>query len=163
MCAPFGQSFPRAPVASTLDVPIPGLSMRKTAKHTMRPEDFRVNGTWLAFRVNQFPIQAEGAARDIFVLQDAASMFIFGTALARPDAQAPSQSDVNELLQRAWARREEWPEELVVPGRPSGENGFVRAAAAVGVALRAVPEARLSFYIKDAQSAFEEFFRREQE
>lgn len=65
-----------------------------------------------------------------------------------------------KLLERAWAHRQEWPEELVLLGKPSEENGFVRAATGTGVAVRAVPEASLSFYIKDVQEAFEEYFRK---
>lgn len=133
--------------------------MRKI-QQTMRPQDFRVNETWLAFRVNQRPLEAEGQAHDIYVLQDAASMFIFGTLLAPSDAEAPSQREARELLEKAWAHRQEWPEELVLPGKPSGENGFVRAAVAAGIAVRTLPEVSLSFYIKDVQSAFEEYFRK---
>jgi hypothetical protein len=64
------------------------------------------------------------------------------------------------LLEKAWAHRQEWPEELVLPGKPSGENGFVRAAVAAGIAVRTLPEVSLSLYIKDVQSAFEEYFRK---
>ena len=146
-------------VTLTLDVTIGAASMRKT-QHTMRPEDFRVNETWLAFRVNQRPFEAEGQAHDIYVLQDAASMFIFGTVLAPYDAESPSQGEARDLLEKAWAHRQEWPEELVLPGKPSEDNGFVRAAVVCGITLRTVPEVSLSFYIKDVQSAFEEYFRK---
>jgi len=123
----------------------------------MTPEAFEVNRTWLAFRINQRPIQSGDGAHDIFVLQDAGSMFIFGTALAAADADGPSEEDVERLLQRARSHREEWPEELIVPGRASGGSPFARAAARIGIAVRAVPEARLSFYIKDVQTSFEEY------
>ncbi len=84
------------PVTSTLDVTTDAEQMRKSAKRTMRPEDFRVNGTWLAFRVNQRPIETAGEAHDIYVLQDAASMFIFGTAFAPCDAESPSEAEASE-------------------------------------------------------------------
>ena len=132
--------------------------MATSRKKSMKPENFRVNGTWLAFRINQRPLQAGDEAHDIFVLQDAGSMFIFGTALVPHEAEAPSSSEVDSLLEGAWSHRQEWPEELVLPGKPSAGNTFVEAAVSRGVAVRAVSEASMSFYIRDVQSAFEEYF-----
>ena len=126
----------------------------------MKPDDFRVNAPWLAFRINQRPLQSEDGAHDVFVLQDAGSMFIFGTAFAPEDAEAPPRVEVDPLLQGAWAHRQEWPEELVLSGKPSSDNAFVRAAAAAAIPVRTVPEASMSFYIRDVQSAFEEYFAR---
>ena len=126
----------------------------------MRPADFRVNATWLAFRFNQRPLQSEDGAYDVFVLQDAGSMFIFGTAFAPHESEAPSRVEVDRLLQAAWSHRQEWPEELVLPGNPSFENAFVQAATEVPIAVRTVPEAGMSFYIREVQSAFEEYFAR---
>ncbi len=126
----------------------------------MKPKEFRVNATWLAFRINQRPLQSEDGAHDVFVLQDAGSMFIFGTAFAPEEAEAPPRIEVDRLLQDAWAHRQEWPDELVLAGKPSSENAFVRAAAAVGLPVRTVAEASMSFYITDVQRAFEEYFER---
>lgn len=84
-------------------------------------------------------------------------MFIFGTALAAADADGPPEADAESLLQSAWSHREKWPEELIVPGRASGGSPFARVAARLGIAVRAVPEVRLSFYIKDVQTSFEEY------
>ncbi len=143
------------------DVRQHGKRVATTRKKSMRPDDFRVNATWLAFRFNQKPLQSEEGEHDVFVLQDAGSMFIFGTAFAPHESAAPSHVEVERLLQSAWAHREEWPEELVLPGKPSSDNAFVRAAAAVGIPVRSVPEAAMSFYIRDVQSAFEEYFARD--
>jgi hypothetical protein len=123
----------------------------------MRPAEFDVNHTWLAFRANRAPIVAGDAVADVFVLQDAASMFIFGAAFASPEHDSPSEQDVAALLQQAWDRRHEWPQELVVSGKPSKSNSFVRVAERIGVPVRAVPEPLMSFYIKDVQSSMEEF------
>lgn len=88
-----------------------------TLAHTMHPRDFEVNQTWLAFRVNQRPLLAEGQEFDIFVLQDAASMFIFGNAFAAvarqlgisvrstPEAQMSFYiKDVQESLEEHFGR-----------------------------------------------------------
>lgn len=124
----------------------------------MHPRDFNVGATWLAFRINQRPISTSDGQHDVFVLQDAGSMFIFGTAFAEHDAEAPPEVDAEALLRRGWEHRNEWPRELVLVGRPSSENAFIRAAATIGVPVRTVPEASLSLYIKDVQEAFEEYF-----
>lgn len=126
------------------------------APKTLEPQDFEVNQCWLAFRVNQFPIRTPEGEHDIYVLQDAGSMYIFGTCFAEHDAESPPESDVEALLQKAWKAREEWPDEIIVPGKFSKRNAFARAASQFGIAIRAVPEAQLSMYIKDVQTSFEE-------
>jgi hypothetical protein len=123
----------------------------------MRPHSFKENRTWLAFRVNQFPVAAGDGTFDIFVLQDAASMFIFGNAFAPHGAESPSEADATALMDQAWSRMQEWPEEIVLPGKPSPDNSFVRVAKRNGVAVRNVAESEMSFYIKDVQTSFEEF------
>ena len=134
----------------------------RTPSRLMDPRDFEVNRTWLAFRMNQVPVSAEDGAFDIFVLQDAASMFLFGTALAPHSAECPSREAVTALLQQGWAERQEWPQELVLPGKPSRKNAFVSVAREHGISVRSVAEARMSFYIKDVQSSFEEHVEGEQ-
>lgn len=126
----------------------------------MHPRDFEVNQTWLAFRVNQRPIVAEGQELDIFMLQDAASMFIFGNAFAAHEDEAPALAEVSHLLHQAWARQQTWPAELVLAGKPSRTNAFASVARQLGIRVRSVPEAQMSFYIKDVQSSLEEYFRR---
>lgn len=123
----------------------------------MRPGDFVVNHTWLAFRANRVPIMAGDAAADVFVLQDAASMFIFGSAFASPELESPSEEDVAALFEQAWARRQQWPQEIVLPSKPGRRNWFVRVAKRKGIPVRGVAEPLMSFYIKDVQSSMEEF------
>jgi hypothetical protein len=123
----------------------------------MHPRSFEVNRTWLAFRVNQLPVAAGDDTFDIFVLQDAASMFIFGHAFAPHGAESPSEADAAALMNEAWSRMQEWPEEIVLPGKSSPDNSFARVAKRNGVAVRNVAESTMSFYIKDVQTSFEEF------
>lgn len=123
----------------------------------MRPRDFEVNGTWLAFRINQAPVVAGDDAVDIFVLQDAASMLIFGNAFAPHGDESPAADDVAALMQQAWSRSHAWPGEIVLAGKPSPSNAFVRVAKRNGIPIRTVAESAMSFYIKDVQTSFEEF------
>jgi hypothetical protein len=122
----------------------------------MHPRDFEVNRTWLAYRMNRVPFITPEGEFDVFVLQDAGSMFIFGSAFASHDAHCPPTEDVASLFGQAWSRVQGWPEELILPGNPSSKNNFVVTAREHGITVKAVAEARMSFYIKDVQSSFEE-------
>ena len=106
--------------------------------------------------MNRLPVLVAEEELDVFVLQDAASMFIFGTAFAAPSAACPPMEEVTSLFGQAWSHTQLWPEELVLPGRPSRSNTFATVARSHGIAVRSVAEARMSFYIKDVQSSFEE-------
>lgn len=130
--------------------------MPPSKPHTMHPRDFTVNHTWLAFRVNQVPVETEDGAFDIFVLQDAASMFIFGTVFAPDGAESPAEAEIELLMERAWSHGNEWPAEIVLPGKPSPKNAFARVARRHGVTVRTVAESQMSFYIKDVQTSIEE-------
>jgi hypothetical protein len=123
----------------------------------MRPHSFEVNRTWLAFRVNKLPVTAGEDTFDIFVLQDAASMFIFGFVFAPDGAESPSVADVVALMDKARSRTQEWPEEIVLPGKPSQDNSFVCVAKRNGVGVRTVAKSEMSYYIKDVQTSFENF------
>ena len=126
----------------------------------MHPSDFQVNQTWLAYRINQTPLFAEGKAIDLYVLQDAASMFLFGNAFAPHGEDFPPLKDVKKLMASAHAKKNEWPSELVLPGKHASSNSFAKVAADNGIALRSVPESQMSFYIKDTQESYEEFLGR---
>lgn len=135
--------------------------MSSQEHRSLRPHGFEVNRTRLAFRVNQFPVAAGDDTFDILVLQDAPSMFIFGDAFAPHGAESPSEADATALMDQAWSRVQEWPEEIVLPGKPSPDNSFVRVAKRNGVAVWNVAESEMSFYIKDVQTSFEEFLSRD--
>jgi hypothetical protein len=126
----------------------------------MQPSDFRVNQTWLAYRINRAPLKVEGQAIDLYVLQDAASMFLFGNAFAPDGSDCPDLKEVRKLMGTAHAKRDEWPSELILAGSHGQENSFIKVAHEHGVAIRTVPESQMSFYIKDTQEAYEEFFAR---
>ena len=126
----------------------------------MQPDQFQVNQTWLAYRINVAPMQVEGKAIDLYVLQDAASMFLFGNAFAPHGADGPAIEDVQKLLESARRKRNEWPTELVLPGKHGPANSFIQVAKREGVFVRTVPESHMSFYIKDTQEAYEQFLSR---
>ena len=94
----------------------------------MQPSDFRVNETWLAYRINQAPMQIEGQDVDLYVLQDAASMFLFGNLLAPHGADYPDAEEIEKLMMSAHKKRDEWPVELFLPGSHLSDNSFAKIA-----------------------------------
>jgi len=126
----------------------------------MQPRDFTVNKTWLAYRINSLPIVVEDKEVDLYVLQDAASMFLFGNAFAPVGSDCPTLKEAERLMGSAQAKRDEWPNELLLPGKIETENSFAKVARHYGVIVRHVPESQLSFYIKDTQQGYEEFLGR---
>ena len=127
---------------------------------TMQPSDFEINKTWLAYRINSAPINVDHKEVDLYVLQDAASMFLFGNAFAAAGTDFPGIKEVEKLLHSAYSKRGEWPTELLLPGNPGNDNSFAKAAHRHGVKVRGVPESRLSLYIKDTQEAYEDYLWR---
>ena len=119
-----------------------------------------MNDTWLAYRINRGPLLVEGQAIDLYILQDAASMFIFGNVFAPHGADHPTYEEVERLLTTAYEKRDAWPSELVLPGTHGSDNSFIKVAQQNGFAVRSVPESQMSFYIKDAQEGYEEFLSR---
>ena len=131
--------------------------MKTPNPKTLQPRDFQVNQTWLAYRINSAPINVDHKEIDLYVLQDAASMFLFGNVFATAGTDFPEITQVEKLLSSAHAKRDQWPTELLLPGNPRKDNSFVIAAGQQGVKVRSVPESQLSFYIKDTQEAYEDF------
>ena len=124
----------------------------------MHPKDFRVNEAWLAFRANSVPLRTPEGEFDVFVLVDAASMYIFGHAFAAVGAEAPTDEDAAALLRSGWQRKQQWPERLILTGKPSAENGFCRAAERNGIPVVAVAAKELRVYTSDIRSGFAEHF-----
>ena len=131
--------------------------MKTPNPKTLQPRDFQVNKAWLAYRINSAPINVDHKEIDIYILQDAASMFLFGNVFAAAGTDFPDIIQVEKLLDSAHAKRDQWPTELLLPGKPGNDNSFVIAACKHGIKVRGVPESQLSFYIKDTQEAYEDF------
>ena len=131
--------------------------MKAPNPKTLQPRDYQVNETWLAYRINSAPINVDHKEIDLYVLQDAASMFLFGNVFAAAGTDFPEIMQVEKLLSSAHAKRDQWPIELLLPGNPGQDNSFVIAAGKHEVKVRGVPESQLSFYIKDTQEAYEDF------
>ena len=134
--------------------------MNTPSRRSLQPSDFQVNKTWLAYRINSVPLNVENQEIDLYVLEDAASMFLFGNEFAPSGSDYPTLEDAERLLGYAHAKRGAWPSELLLPGNPGTGNSFARIARKHGVRIRNVPESQLSLYIKDTQAACKEYLGR---
>jgi hypothetical protein len=124
----------------------------------LHPKYFSVDQAWLVIKATAKPIQVEGDPTEVYVLQDAGSMYLFGNAFAPYPNGNPQTQQVSRLFQNAWRKHSRWPTVLILPESLSGRLPFTEAAARNGIPLAVVPDTALAVYVSDVQEAFEEHF-----
>lgn len=136
---------------------------RKTVNLTeyptvLRPSQFRVNQTWIAFQVNTTPIPTETDGDfDCLVVMDAASCLILSQTLWESRESEPSALAIQRLIAEARAHSGQPAETLFIPsGRFT--TRFPAEAERQGISVKHVPEDELMVYIGEARQAFEEYF-----
>lgn len=124
----------------------------------LHPNQFEVNETWIAFKLNDAPIRTErDGAFDCIGLMDAASCFVLGTEFVAVAKPGPSLSEARRLLKSAWKHNQAFPATLFVP---SGQiqAGLPVEAERQGIAVVRVDESQLLVFIGEAQQSFRERF-----
>jgi len=124
----------------------------------MHPKEFVVNEAWIALKATEAPIRVEHDLVDVFVLMDAASMYMFATRMASLGTGSPSIKDASAMLQAGWKKKHEWPKTVVLPDTLPSDNTFAVAARKKGLPVRVVPESDLAVYVEDVRQAFHEHF-----
>src|SRR5690606_24375073 len=72
----------------------------------LHPSQFKVNQTWIAFKMNDVPIRTlQDGDLDIITLMDAGSCFILGSVLVPATRGEASTSEAVELLKQAQAHK----------------------------------------------------------
>jgi hypothetical protein len=127
----------------------------------LHPKQFAVNEVWLAFKATRSPVQVDDSPHDIYIVQDAASMYLFGNAFAPAEAESPTAGDAALVLTQAWQKKREWPTRLLVAGVASKSNGLAVAADLNKLPVEFVPESELAVYIEDVRSSYDEFIARD--
>jgi hypothetical protein len=94
----------------------------------LHPNQFQVNEAWIAFQLNDTPINAgKDGAFNCICLMDAASCYILGSELISASAAEPSQKQARDMLTAAWAKKGEFPQTLFVhqpvSGHPESRGG----------------------------------------
>ena len=127
----------------------------------LHPKQFAVNECWIAFKATRTPVPIETGLANIFIVQDAASMYIFGNTFAPVEHESPDRGKAALLLRQCWEKKREWPKKLLLPQPISEDNGFVQAAHWNRIEVQCLPTDELDLYINDVQSSYEEFLSRD--
>lgn len=123
----------------------------------MHPSEFAVNETWIAFQLNDVPLETddEGAFHCIVVM-DAASCFILTSQFVPVGESEPSELEARRLLKNGAERAEEYATRLFVPhGRFSG--AVTAEAGRLGMNVEAVSEEELTPFTEEARQGFREY------
>ncbi len=131
--------------------------MRKAGLH---PNQFHVNEAWIAFQLNEAPIETEqDGSLNCIALMDAASCFILGTTLIPTDELEPSAFELKRLISTGWEQKKELPARFLVP---KGQFQQILPAEAKrrGIAVVSVKEAELEVFIGEARQGFKDHVQR---
>ena len=117
----------------------------------LHPNQFQVNEAWIAFQLNEAPIQVQAKGQfKAFVLMDAASCYIMGTELVPVGKEHASGQ---RLLKAGVSQAPQLPTRLFVStdeaARLVGDE-----AARLGIAVERVDEDQLSTFTGEARSGF---------
>jgi len=124
----------------------------------LHPNQFQINEAWIAFKLNERPIQTEQDGDFyIFALMDAASCFILSFLPLSVESAELSQLDSRRLLKQGQAHKERWPRTLFVP---SEQPATLLAAEAegLGISVVRIAEDELLPFIGEARQGFREWF-----
>ena len=124
---------------------------------TLHPSQFEVNDAWIVFQLTRDPIFTERDGEFVCIgLMDAASCLILG-AIFIGSEEPLSKENVQELLEKGWAHKSEYPEKLMVSSDlVNDELGAV--AEAHGVSVAPASEGDLRIFIGEAQEEFRKRF-----
>ncbi|MBK1707132.1 hypothetical protein [Halochromatium glycolicum] len=124
----------------------------------LHPDQFQVNEAWIAFRLNDEPIQTEQDGDfDFFVLMDAASCFILSSVPLKAGKVELGEQEVRRLLKEGQAHKEELPKTLFLPKAHPG-TALAAEAERLGIDVVRVSEDQLLALIGEAKQGFREHF-----
>ena len=124
----------------------------------LHPNQFQVNDAWIAFQINDAPIETEeDGDLDIFALMDAASCFILSSTPSRAVAGELSTLEAEGMLKEGRAHKQELPKTLFIPDQMAAQS-LTRAAERHGITVVRVPEDQLMAFIGEVRALFREHF-----
>lgn len=125
----------------------------------LHPNQFQVNEAWIAFQLNDVPIETmQDGSFNCIALMDAASCFILGNTFIATTAPAPSPTELQRLLKAGWEHKRQYPNTLFVP---KGDLEAVANAEATrrGISVIPVEEGQLLQFVGEARQGFREFIQ----
>ena len=117
-------------------------------------DQFRVNESWIAVRVNEAFLFVKDEPYDIYVLMDAASGYVLGHVFSRMTDEAPHKKDVQALFQKAWEAKNQWAKELILTENSIAEDVFRKQAKENGLTIRIVPLSELEPIVAPLKESF---------
>lgn len=126
----------------------------------LHPNQFEVGQAWIAFVLNEAPIETlHDGAFDCVCLMDAASCFILATAMVPWEDKEPSKLESRRLFKAARAHGPDKPGTLYLP---SGQflTHLTAEAERQGIEVMSLDEAKLLAFIEDARDGFREHLQR---
>jgi hypothetical protein len=124
----------------------------------IHPKGFKVNETWIAFRINSAPVRTEEDGDfNCFALMDAASCFILGMEMVPIHGTEAEKDLFMQLLEGAHSRANCMPHEILL-AHGTGAEEMAPVAARLRVKTREVPETKLMIFIGEAKQSFSERF-----
>jgi len=126
----------------------------------LHPNQFEVNDAWIAFQLNDAPIETiQDGSFNCIALMDAASCFIMGNAFVATAAAAPLPAELRRLLKAGWKHKRQFPNTLFVP-KGQFEAAVSAEATRHGIAVIPVQEDQLLTFIGEARQGFRDFIQR---
>jgi hypothetical protein len=124
----------------------------------LHPNQFEVNETWIAFRINNAPIRTEiDGDFNCIALMDAASCFILSSELIPVTAEESTQVDLRRLFEDAQRHKQQLPKTLFVPDEEVIDL-LIREATRQNIDVVRVAESELLIFIREAREGFAEEF-----
>ena len=124
----------------------------------LHPKQFEVNEAWVAFRVNDAPIQTDRDGDfNCIALMDAASCYIFGLELVSVTAGEPTRAQFRRMLKKAKRHKQQLPKMLFV-AREDVADVVTHAATQQNIDVVQVSENELLIFTREAREAFAERF-----
>lgn len=124
----------------------------------LTPNQFQINEAWIAFRLNDAPIQTElDGAFNCLALMDAASCFILGSEFVSADAPEPSEMIARRLLKKGQSHKQQLPGTLFIASEQRADT-LVEEARRQKIGVTRVPENELLVFIGEARDGFRERF-----
>ena len=123
----------------------------------LHPSQFEVNEAWIAFQLNEAPIEtAQDGAFNCVSLMDAGSCYIFGMTLVPLKKPEPSKLEVRRLFRKAWELKKQYPRTLFVP-KGRFQSIVPAEASREHICVVPVEETELAVFIGEQRQGFKEF------
>jgi hypothetical protein len=124
----------------------------------LTPEQFEQDQAWIAFRLNDLPIETEEDGNfNVIGLMDASSLFLLTAEFIPQSASEASEEEAERLLSGGYSRAGKLPGSLYIPSNEKADR-IVAVAESQGICVVRSPESELIGLIGEARSSFRERF-----